>query len=234
MANNYFKFKQFTIWQDKCAMKVSTTACILGAYTNVEGNTVLDIGTGTGLLSLMLAQKYKQAQITSIDIDEQAIAQAKYNIANSNFSNQIKVEHCAIQQFKSEFTFDTIICNPPFFENSLPSNSLSKNVAWHNTSLGLQVLLKHIHNLLNPNASAYLLLSYAYYNQVQTYCAQANLYLQKVVFIKHTKEHSIDTFILIITKQKVLLLQEELCIKNKDGSYTEEFTALMQPYYLFL
>src|SRR5262245_25570320 len=121
MSNTFFQFKQFRIEQDKCAMKVSTDACIQGAWTPIEENVrnVLDIGTGTGLLSLMLAQRKPGIRIEAIEIEEQAYKQAAENVAYSPWAEQIHVIPGDVRNDSLNRKFDLIVCNPPFFQNSL-------------------------------------------------------------------------------------------------------------------
>ena len=132
MSNTYFQFKQFTIHQDKCAMKVCTDACMLGAWTagKLGGsgiNNILDIGCGTGLLSLMLSQKIN-ASIDAVEIDADAAKQAGENISASPWAANIRVIHTSLQEFMPKKKYDLIICNPPFYENDLRSEHENKNV----------------------------------------------------------------------------------------------------------
>lgn len=157
MANQYFSFKQFTIQQDRCAMKVSTDACLFGAYIaelgrsrSVLPRTILDIGTGTGLLSLMLAQKHPQAQITALELDEQAAIQAKENVFNSPWNERITVIRQDVLHWNEteDSIFDLIICNPPFFNQHLLSEGEQRAMARHDNYLSLthlnQIAEKHL------------------------------------------------------------------------------------------
>lgn len=112
-----FRFKKFEILQDRCAMKVGTDGVLLGAWAS-GGTRILDIGCGTGLIALMMAQRFPAAQVVGIDIDEEACGQARENVAASSFSDRIDVAHCRLQDYSGE-EFDAIVSNPPFFLNSL-------------------------------------------------------------------------------------------------------------------
>lgn len=146
MANNYFQFKKFTIYQDRCGMKVGTDATLLGAWAH-GGRTILDIGTGTGIIALMMAQRYPDALITGIDIDKDACLQASDNVKASPYSVDIKL--CDVR--KMEGMFDAIITNPPYFVDSLESPVTKRNIARHTSSLSFRELIDNSWRLLNEN-----------------------------------------------------------------------------------
>lgn len=150
MANNYFKFKQFTIFQDKCAMKVGTDGTLLGAWA-CGGGEILDIGTGTGLVALMMAQRFRNADIVALDIDWLACVQAVQNISGSPFSERINVLHNSVQNFADEWQedkFDSIVCNPPYFVNSLGCPNSQRHIARHTTTLNFHDLFGAVSRLL--------------------------------------------------------------------------------------
>ena len=124
MANEYFKFKQFTIWQSDCAMKVGTDGTLLGAWAQASSGPcrILDIGTGTGLIALMMAQRYPQASVVGVDIDASAVNQAKENVKASPFADRIAIFETDICHFIADQPFDAIVCNPPFFD-AIPRRS---------------------------------------------------------------------------------------------------------------
>ena len=164
MANSYFQFKQFTIQQDKCAMKVCTDACVFGAFVAEylapqKLNNCLDIGTGTGLLSLMLAQK-NDMSIDTVEINAEAYLQAKENIENSIYKNKISIHNQNILEFDNKEKYDFIITNPPFYEGDLMSSQQNKNQAKHNESLTLPKLLQSIIRLLKDNGEFAVLLPF--------------------------------------------------------------------------
>ncbi|MEP7128610.1 MAG: methyltransferase, partial [Chitinophagales bacterium] len=135
MSNTYFQFKQFRIDQDQSAMKVATDACILGAATPAPADgAILDIGTGTGLLSLMIAQKCS-GRIDAVELDEGSFHQATSNVQNSLWKDRINVIHSDVRTFHPNKKYDLIICNPPFFENHFKSPFLQKNKAKHAVQL---------------------------------------------------------------------------------------------------
>jgi tRNA1Val (adenine37-N6)-methyltransferase len=238
MANNFFKFKQFTIFQDKCAMKVCTDACLFGAYVANEIvqrkwkiDNCLDIGTGTGLLSLMLAQK-NDVKIDAVEIDENTFLQASENIKSSIFKKNITVYHKNILEFDTEKKYDLIIANPPFFENDLLSENNLKNTAKHNTTLTLDELIAAANNLLSATGHFAMLLPYRRLDYLEKIALGYGFYLSKKILITQTPTHGYFRGILFFSKNNVDSMTEELSIKNSTGKYSNEFVALLKDYYL--
>ena len=153
MANGYFQFKQFTIRQQHCAMKVGTDGTLLGAWAQASAGLcrVLDVGTGTGLIALMMAQRYPEARAIAIDIDEKAVFQAQENVSASPFADRIKVIEADVQTFEDSEKFDSIVCNPPFFEDSLVCPDPQRTEARHTVSLGYRQLMASAFRLLKDN-----------------------------------------------------------------------------------
>lgn len=147
-----FRFKQFSVAHDRCAMKVGTDSVLLGAWADMaQTQHLLDIGTGTGLIALMLAQRSAQTvQIDAIDIAADAAEQARQNIARSPWANRIKVAHCALQHYAPSTRYDHIVSNPPFFRAALLSAQAMRNTARHDTDLSFEALLHHAARLLLP------------------------------------------------------------------------------------
>ena len=156
MSNDVFRFKQFSIHHDRCAMKVGTDGVLLGAWGSVEGKQILDIGTGTGLIALMAAQRNPEAEVLGIDIDPEAVLQAKENIAESPFSSRVRCILCDFRDadFSSANTsFDAILCNPPFFtEDTLPDD-VGRALARNNKSLPFDRLIPKAASLLTASTS---------------------------------------------------------------------------------
>lgn len=233
MPKNSFTFKQFTINQDRCAMKVCTDACILGASTDVENvNNILDIGTGTGLLSLMLAQR-SNAQINAVEIDEDAYQQALTNIQASRFFDKIKVNHQRIQDFISTKTYDLIISNPPFYQQSLKSSDAKTNKALHAVELSFDDLIDSVLRLLSIEGKFVVLLPPFEIEKLIQIAQKKGLYLSKKILIRHDESKPIFRVIATFLTKKVYDLEEKaLIIHNEDGkTYSNEFRDLLKDYY---
>ncbi|MEQ1734275.1 MAG: methyltransferase [Bacteroidia bacterium] len=231
-----FVFKQFEIAQHLCAMKVGTDAVLLGAWANVTAaNTVLDIGTGTGILALMLAQKNTQATITAIDIDEGAVQQATQNFAQSKFATQLTAQHIALQHFvaQTNSTYDVIISNPPFFENSSRAQDSARNLARHNDSLTLTELVHSVAALLSPYGVFYIVLPATQQLTLAQLANNSALCVQRIMYI-HTKENKVPKRILVaIGKQQQPTTEEHLIIELENRhDYSPEYKALTQDYYV--
>lgn len=237
MSNSFFKFKQFTIQQDACAMKVTTDACLFGAWCankikEINPKNILDIGAGTGLLSLMLAQNIN-ALIDAVEIDEQAASQAKQNINTSLFENKISIHHYPIQNFETNILYDFIITNPPFFENDLHSNNSQRNTALHSTQLQLTELIVHIKRLLKPEGYFAILLPY--HRAIYFENLAKDFYLINKTVVQQTTQHNYFRTMLFYSNsnnQKTEI--NSICINQSNNIYTKEFIELLQPYYLYL
>ncbi|MDX2429410.1 MAG: methyltransferase [Bacteroides sp.] len=162
MPNTWFRFKLFTIEQEHAAMKVGTDGVLLGAWTSIpkSGSRVLDIGTGTGLIALMLAQRAKDAEVDALEIDPSAAGQAEDNFRSSPWKDRINCFHTSFQDYSSQcdLQYDLIICNPPFFSASVKTPSKEKNLARHDDSLSLGDLFKYAIPLMQKSATLSLIL----------------------------------------------------------------------------
>jgi len=239
MPNDYFRFKQFTIHQDKCAMKVCTDACLFGAWVATHSplttHHLLDIGTGTGLLSLMLAQSNPNAVIDAVEIDEAAAGQAKENFEASPWKERMNVYYLSIQKFANTATtkYDCIISNPPFYESDLKSDDQKRNLALHSAALKLEALIEIVDTLLKDDGNFFVLLPHhRTANFIQL--SQPKFFTREKVFIKQTSKHNYFRSILWLTRQPGLTDQSHVTIMNNEGKYTDEFIALLKDYYLHL
>ncbi len=238
MPNPYFKFKQFTIHQDRCAMKVCTDACILGAWfadKTPAWSRVLDIGSGTGLLMLMLAQKHK-GDITGIELDLQAFRQLQDNIGQSPWRQMLRVFPGDARSFSFGGKFDFIISNPPFYEGDLPAASAAANLARHSKELTLSELLTVIDANLSPEGSFGILLPY---HRMAWFEEQAlSVYgfsVREKLLVRQTPHHDFFRSILYFSRHRESFAPTtELTIQVGEGVYSEDFTELMRDYYLYL
>lgn len=237
MPNPFFHFKQFTVYHDRCAMKVGTDGVLLGAWTDIsDAKTALDIGTGTGLISLMIAQRNKNITIDAIDIETNAIAQAKDNIKNSPFATQIKCTQCSVQEFteKHERKYDIIVSNPPFFAESLKSPDNQRSLARHDDTLNINDLLKASAKLLNNNGKLSLIYPYEHKKSILDIAKQNNLFINKVINVYPTPSPQPRRILLEISKNQSSTQENNLIIEKSRHIYSDEFTELVRDYYLKL
>jgi tRNA1Val (adenine37-N6)-methyltransferase len=246
VSNNFFRFKQFTIHQDRCAMKVCTDACLFGALASKSSQlavqSVLDIGTGTGLLSLMYAQKNGEAAIDAVEIDERAARQAKENFNASPWKERLNVYHTSIQQFHNltdwpislSTKYNVILSNPPFYENDLKSKSEKRNLALHSCQLTLEELFDAAFYYLTNEGIFAVLLPYNRMKECTNLATGLSFHLSKKVLVKQTPKHTYFRSILWFTKQPAITEELLIVIQNEEGKYTNEFIALLKDYYLYL
>lgn len=233
MSKDIFRFKQFEVLH-KHGFRVSTEACLFGAYVSlhIPASSVLDIGTGTGLLSLMYAQN-NNAAIEAIEIDPNAAAEAQLNFTHSKFSSSFAL-HCedvvSWQKNKSN-TFDLILTNPPFFKDHLLGQDQYQNSAKHQSRLGLDTLAQLCSQLLKPDGQLAILLPV--YEQ--------NYFAQKIAVFGYSPYKVLNVFNspassqfrkIVVYKKANTSEENKLIIYNKDNTYTEEFKKLMREYYI--
>lgn len=239
MANPFFKFKQFTIHHDRCAMKVTTDGCLFGAWCaeeikneKVKNKNCLDIGTGTGLLSLMIAQK-NNLHIDAVEIDNEASQQAGDNTAVSPWPERIKITRADITEFTSN-DYDYIISNPPFYENELASGNNKKNIAHHSHQLKLETLMAIVYEKLNAKGSCFLLLPYKRKMEIAFLLKKQGFFIEQSVIVKQSVLHEPFRWMIKMVKYPVALHETELSVWNEKQEYTPEFIHLLQDYYLYL
>lgn len=236
MSNTYFQFKQFTIHQGDCAMKVSTDACIQGAWAQVPSGCkrILDVGCGTGLLALMLAQRFSNCIIDAIEIDERAAAQARRNIAESIFAKQINILHADALTYPFEHRYDFIICNPPFFSNSLKGPNNNRNLARHQQELTLSTLFTLFQKNTSSTAQVCILLPVDEFATFEHIASTHNWFVNKKLFIKPKDSKTANRVVAICSSVNTDCDQQELVIYNAVHAYTPLCKELLAPYYLHL
>lgn len=221
-------------------MKVCTDACLFGsllpASSGGEGvEHVLDIGTGTGLLSLMLAQKNANAIIDGVEIDGAAAQQAKENFEASPWKEKLALHNTSVQQFaeKAMHTYDVIISNPPFYESDLKSDDVKKNIAHHSAELTLEELIAISGKLLKDDGSFFVLLPYSRSDKFEV-LIKGTFFAKEKMLVKQTPKHNYFRSMWWLIKQPVVTSQSEIIIMDEHGKYTPGFTTLLKPYYLYL
>lgn len=234
MANDYFSFKQFTVYQDKSAFKVGTDGVLLGACADITGvRSILDIGSGTGLISIMLAQRC-DAAITAIEHDDESFIQTCENIESCKWHNRINVEHTRLQDFNpTKGKFDLIVTNPPYFSDSLKNPDLRKSVARHNDSLTSRDILEGVLKSMKEDGRLQLILPY---NEGNVFIAEASeygLFCNSILKIKPLPTADIRRLIITFSKVRNNPVVRFLTIEHgKRHEYTEEYINLTKDFYL--
>lgn len=233
--NTYFQFKQFIIHQDRCAQKVSEMACLFGAWIKLQSHVqvALDIGSGTGLLSLMLAQQYPMVRLDAVELNEDTYLQLVQNIKHSPFAERVKAVQIDIRQFEPRIQYDVIVVNPPFHEKQLISKQLSKNIAWHSETLALNELLACVHHLLSSDGEFFLLWPSYRLQELLSLLNSYSFFLCEKVHIKHSRLHTEKILMLKITRHITKLLESDLYVKE-NGDYSPEVRKMLSPFYLKL
>jgi tRNA1Val (adenine37-N6)-methyltransferase len=235
--NNYFRFKQFTVYQDRCAMKVCTDACLFGAWVHehIQHTPVthaLDIGCGTGLLSLMLAQQTGML-IDAVEIDKDAYEQARENIKGSPWNSRLQVHHGDIRSVALDTKFGLIISNPPFFENNLKSPDAKRNLALHSEQLALHELISIAGSLLETGGTLALLLPFHRRQACIETAGQHRLFLKREALVRQTEQHDFFRVMLCFSSVETDPVSGVITIQQQ-GAYSAEFVSLLKPYYLHL
>jgi tRNA1Val (adenine37-N6)-methyltransferase len=221
-------------------MKVTTDGCLFGAIAAKEladlpQGKILDIGAGTGLLSLMVAQENAAVQLDAVEIDEAAAEQAGENIAASPWSNRVHVVQRDVLEYQPLHLYDAIISNPPFYEQQLASPKKERQLAHHSSGLTLEQLVEQVTKWLKPDGRFYVLLPFYRTAESIAFAEQVGLFPQQEWRVKQTPKHPYFRTILCLGFQKNITLETiELTIKNEQDQYTPAFTSLLSPYYLKL
>ena len=234
MANNYFSFKQFTVNQDKSVFKVGTDGVLLGAFADISSvKKILEIGTGTGLIAIMLAQKC-EAEIIAVEPDLESYIQACDNVRLCNWSSRIKVEHTNLQDYyPGNEKFNLIITNPPYFNDSLRNPDPRKSATRHNDSLTSEELLVGVSRLLDDGGHLQLIMPYV---EVTVFIAEAQkygLYCNNMLKIKPLPKAEIRRLILLFSREQLKVTEKFLTIEHgKRHEFTKDYVNLTKDFYL--
>ena len=236
MSNPYFQFKQFTVWHDKCAMKVGTDGVLLGAWATIDMCTnVLDVGTGTGLIAMMIAQRNSNTIIDAIDIDECACGQAVGNIKASSFGDRISVIHKPFLEYKAEKKYDLIISNPPYFVNSLKSPDQKRSEARHNDSLPLKQLIEHAAAMLSENGLISLILPMQLSEDIDFIISTHRLFAVRRTEVVSIEGLQPKRFLIEISPKAPAEYRQTtgaLTLETIDRRRTQQYEELMKDFYL--
>ena len=235
MSNTYFEFRQFKIYQDKSAFKVTTDACILGAYADtLNPDSICDIGTGTGVLALMLAQKFPGARIDAVEIDNLSAIQAKENVHSSPWAGRISVFNGSIQDFSvsSKRKYNLIVCNPPYYEDHLKSIDHRNNLTKHNFKISIKELAVSIDDLLMDNGLFYTIMPPFSFNKLKAELEVYDIELIDKLDIYSKLNKSLYRNIGGFSREPGCMTKNTLIISNENGDYSDNYKQLLKDFYL--
>lgn len=233
MPNPYFAFKKFVIRHDRCAMKVGTDGVLLGAWTDIHhSRRILDVGTGTGLIALMLAQRCEKAQVTAIDIDTDAVSQAQENIADSPWKDRVEAMQQDICSYSTEERFDTIVSNPPYFVDSLECPDNQRTLARHANTLDAERLLGKVTELLLDDGLFSLILPADQADHIIRMAAEKGLYLSHYTAVITRPGLPPKRVLMEFRKTEGSCKTDELIVELDRHVYSEDYIALTKDFYL--
>ncbi|EJX09142.1 enzyme [gut metagenome] len=233
MANLFFQFKQFVVWHDKCGMKVGTDGVLLGAWASVSpAGSILDIGTGTGLVALMLAQRSpSDVFITALEIDSEAAVQASENVERSPWKERITVKEADFRTFR-DGQFDVIVSNPPYFTDSLLCPNQQRSRARHNNSLTYEELIEGVSQLLSPAGVFSVVIPMNVANRMTKLAALKGLYPVRQLLVKTKPDAAPKRTLIAFSFSQGECKVEELLTEVARHQYSSEYIALTRDFYL--
>ena len=235
MGSPTFQFKQFTIAHDRCAMKVGTDGVLVGAWAELPATgKVLDIGTGSGLIALMAAQRSPGIQVTGIDIVGEAVEQARENVAASPFLSRVEVRLQSLQELAATSErFDAIVCNPPFFEESLLPPEANRSLARHVQSLSFESLVTGTATLLREDGSFSTILPMSAFDRFRQLCVIQGLFLKRYRTVQGTARKAPKRVLATFCRQMCSWEEENPLILNDNGGRSCDYAALTGDFYLW-
>ncbi len=232
-----FKFKQFAVNQDRCAMKIGTDAVLLGAWCPIDNNpkSILDVGAGTGILALMLAQRTNADQIDALEIDEEAYEQCVENFENSPWADKLFCYHAALDEFVDdpEDEYDLIISNPPFYSEDFKTADEQRDLARFQDAMPFEDLIEAADLLLSENGTFAVVIPYKEEERFIDLCAEYELYAVKATRVKGSQKTPIVRSLLAFKRYELsVLTADELVIEINRHEYTDDYINLTQDFYL--
>lgn len=234
MKSQVFKCEQFEVKQDKSAMKVGTDSLVLGAWADVSGvESALDIGTGTGILALMIAQRSDAHTIDAVEIEENAFEEAVTNFENSPWGDRLFCYHSSLQEFMLEIedSYDLIICNPPYFKTQNITEATPREIARHTHLLNHITLLKAIKKLLSKDGKASVSLPFAAEGFFLKLAESYGFKVQKIMRMKNSKENLFTRSFVQIGWEEMTLHETELIVRTQPNVYSEAYKKLTSDFY---
>lgn len=234
-----FQFKEFTVHQDKTAMKVGTDAVLLGAWCNLGDfpDTMLDVGSGTGVISLMLAQRSDAMTIDAVEVDGDAYEQTVENFEQSDWGDRLFCYNASFVEFAEEMSeeeeeYDIIVSNPPFYTDNYETEDLARNKARFTSSLSFEELLKGVSEILSENGRFSTIIPFKEEANFSKLAKKYNLYLNRVCRVKGNPTSEIKRSLLELSFTESSIQEEELIIETKRHQYTDAYINLTKDFYL--
>jgi len=233
-----FRFKHFSVAQDRCAMKIGTDAVLLGAWANVDShpNSILDIGAGTGVLALMMAQRSSAELIDAIELDDAAYEQCVHNFEASGWGDRLFCYHASLEEFTDEIedTYELIISNPPFYTDSYKTDNDERNRARFEDAMPFHELLKSVSKLLSQTGQFNVIVPYSEESLFIELAKKEQLYPNNILHIRGQKSSPIKRSLMRFTFQEKAIERGELTIEIARHQYTQDYISLTKDFYLKL
>jgi tRNA1Val (adenine37-N6)-methyltransferase len=234
--NKPFKFKQFTVNQDKCAMKIGTDGVLLGAWTSIEHNpfNVLDIGAGTGILSLMIAQRSYAENIEALEIDDDAFEQCAENFENSPWNDRLFCFHASLMEYIEavDEKFDLIICNPPFYTEDYKTEDEARNVARFNDAMPMEHIIFAVINFLSDKGKFSIIIPYKEEEKYIDEASLIHLFPNRILRVRGNANSDIKRSLIEFSYSESPINISELIIETERHQYTEDYINLTKDFYL--
>jgi len=240
MSHTPFEFKQFTIAHDRCAAKIGTDGVLLGAWTSLdsEPDSILDIGTGTGVIALMLAQRSFAETIDALELDDAAYEQATENFENSDWADRLFCYHAHLYEFATEIDdqYDLIVSNPPFYESDYKSQDPARDQARFDDAMPFELLIGAVQRLLSEDGSFYVIIPYQREQELIDIAAKGNLFPTRITRVQGTPTSEIKRSLMaFVFHENGLELPPQintLVIEKSRHNYTDDYIHLVQDFYL--
>lgn len=238
MANNPFKFKDFIVEQDRCAMKIGTDGVLFGAWVDIAEhvNSILDIGTGTGLIALQLAQRSDAELIDALEIEPQAYEQAVDNFENSPWADRLFCYHASFQHFSSEIDekYDLVVSNPPYYTDTFKELDEKRALARHSKSLSFDELLAGITKILSDKGTAAFIIPFKEEKVFLELALKNGLHPQKISRYRGNKKSELKRSMIQLTFEKSKLMIDEFFLEHSRHNYSDEYKRIVQDFYIKL
>ncbi len=228
-----FRFKKFEIKQEESAMKVGTDGVLLGAWCqHPNPKKILDVGTGTGLIALMLAQRFAQAKITAIEIDKKSSEEAAFNMQSCGWNKRLECLNISLQNFNTTEKFDLIVSNPPFFEGTTTSGNSQRDTARHTDYLSYLELLQKSKELLQQDGTLAIVFPKDSFDKISQIAAKIGLFQKRASYLKGNENSKIKRVLLELTRKELKKEENTLVIEVSRNNYTQEYKELCKDFYL--